>query len=154
MPNKLFGVIVSIALFLVGMVIGAFSFAVYQERSWPTKQLQIDNQTLYGVNRIFVSSTKVDNWGHDLLGEHSTIPSGDFASFDISGPSKGCMYDVMAIMSTREKIVHKNVNLCGRIIWRLGVTTDKLEKQDSPVEKLVRILSGNSGETGSPEVAK
>lgn len=154
MPNKLFGVIVSVALFLVGMVIGAFSFAVYQERSWPTKQLQVDNQTLYKVNRIFVSSTKVENWGNDLLGEHSTIPSGDFASFDISDSSKGCMYDIMAIMSTRERLVHKNVDLCGRTIWRLGVTTNKLEKQNGPVQTLLRFFSGNSGELVSPEVAK
>jgi hypothetical protein len=85
------------------------------------------NRTGYELSELYVSPSKSDEWGDDILNDES-IPNGETANVTFRRSAKGCLWDLKVVYSDDDSsAVWRSIDLCkiSRITIRYNRNTDK-----------------------------
>lgn len=76
------------------------------------QDFKLVNRTGYELAQLFVSPSKSDAWGADVLGK-ATIPDGETAHVTFRSAAPGCIWDLKVVYSDDDSsAVWRNIDLC------------------------------------------
>lgn len=68
------------------------------------------NRTGYAINEVFISPSKMSNWGKDRLGENQFM-NGQSRKFKF-GDTKNCKQDIQVVFTDGDEVEWEDINLC------------------------------------------
>ena len=93
-------------------IVSAALLATPAQAQTAKQDFQLANRTGYELAQLFVSPSKSDAWGGDILG-NATIPDGESARITFSNAATGCIWDLKVVYSDDDSsAVWRNINLC------------------------------------------
>ena len=98
-PRRLLGLAAGILL--------AVSGAAHAQSNNP--DFRLNNRSGLTINEVYVSSSNVNSWGQDRLGDN-VLPSGQ--SLSISLPAGQCMNDIRVVLDNGNALERRGVNTC------------------------------------------
>lgn len=69
------------------------------------------NETGYQIDRLYISSTKTNQWEEDILGE-DPLPTGESVEIEFDAEENQCRWDIKAVYDDGEPVVWTGVDLC------------------------------------------
>lgn len=109
MPHRL---ALSLKSTLAGAILATALLATPAQAQTAKQDFNLVNRTGYELAELFVSPSKSDAWGKDILGK-ATIPDGESAHITFSNAAPGCIWDLKVVYSDDDSsAVWRNIDLC------------------------------------------
>jgi hypothetical protein len=109
-----------ISLFLVFLTIPAYADEADQN-------FTLINKTGYDLDAIFVSPSKINDWGNDIMGQ-DVLGDGEKVNIKFHRKTKACNWDLKVIYTVDDSsAIWRDVDLCTieKITIRYNKNTDK-----------------------------
>ncbi|WP_426957338.1 hypothetical protein [Muricoccus radiodurans] len=94
-------------LALVAALSAAVTGSAFAQSNNP--DFRLNNRSGQTINEVYVSSSNVNSWGRDRLGDN-VLPSGQ--SLEISLPAGQCMNDIRVVLASGQALERRGVNTC------------------------------------------
>ena len=75
------------------------------------QDFRIVNRTGYDINEVYVSPSRANRWGSDVLGE-GTLDNNKFRNIRFSPNARACHYDLKVIYSDKDEAEWSDIDLC------------------------------------------
>jgi hypothetical protein len=69
------------------------------------------NKTGLQIDKVFVSPSKVDTWGDDILGR-DVLGDGEKVDIKFGHSATACHYDLKIVDAEKDSVVWEDINLC------------------------------------------
>ena len=100
----------------MGMMIGVLAFTPPATKAEGSRYtLTVRNRSSYRLDRLYLSSTELETWGRDVLGQAVIPVNGDFTVQNI----KAGEYDVKVVDEDGDSCVIRRVNIFENKQWTL-----------------------------------
>lgn len=111
MPNPIASAFLAATLLAAPLVAPTF-LASPAEAQTAKQNFKLVNRTGYELGELYVSPSKSDAWGRDILGK-STIEDGDSAEITFNNNTPGCIWDLKVVYTDdSSSAVWRNIDLC------------------------------------------
>jgi hypothetical protein len=97
----------SLALLAAAFLAGGSTASLAQSNN---PDFRLNNRTGSTISEVYVSSSRLDSWGRDLLG-NNVLPSGQ--SLNVVLPAGQCRNDIRVVYQTGAAQEQRNINTCG-----------------------------------------
>ena len=96
----------------VALVVAIASFGITTPAFADRRDFELLNNTDQTIKELYVSPSKDDEWGDDILGD-DVLPSGQTVTIRFDRYSSGkCYYDIKVVTSSGDEGVLNDTNLC------------------------------------------
>ena len=76
------------------------------------QDFRLVNKTGYEVKDVYVSPTKTDDWGDEVLGRGNRLADGQGVDIHFNPRTRTCRWDLKVVYSDDDKAVWRDINLC------------------------------------------
>jgi hypothetical protein len=102
--KKLLSIVaLSVALTSTAGVSGALAYG--------KQDFRIVNRTGYDINEVYVSPSRANNWGNDVMGD-GTLDNNKFRNIRFSPNARACHYDLKVVYSDKDTAEWTDIDLC------------------------------------------
>jgi hypothetical protein len=96
------------------------------------QDFRIVNKTGYDINEVYVSPSRANRWGHDVMGD-GTLGADRFRNIRFSPDSRACHYDLKVVYADKDTAEWSNIDLCTvqkiTLHWNRKTHTSTMESE-------------------------
>ena len=86
--------------------VGATSALAYGKQDF-----RIVNRTGYDINEVYVSPSRANNWGNDVMGS-GTLDNNKYRNIVFKPNARSCHYDLKVVYADKDEAEWSDIDLC------------------------------------------